>query len=341
MDFKRVPPIPTPEEMMDIAFGRATKEGNKVYSEGGPQQKRIKKAEATRVKTAGGTVMDTFKRILNRTPKVHEMPVFYQELIATVVDMDRFRRSLASLEWATDRAKKFMDIYSNRIRRSKDEESVKRHRRDFYGRLASVLKQIRPDLDYLRDARERLKNLPKIEETFTVVIAGPPNVGKSTLLSAMTPATPRVESYPFTTQGILLGYFEENYQRYQIVDTPGLLDRPLKERNPVERHAILALKHLADVVIYVFDLSLGCGFSLEAQENIYRDIIENFPVPVIPVINKGDLLSQEQIEGSIVELGKPSFVISARERVGLDDLMEKIKELKRFKDLGEFTFTLV
>jgi nucleolar GTP-binding protein len=334
MDFKRVPPIPSPDEMMDIAFGRATREGNKVYSEGGPQLKRIRKAEVTRVKTAGGVVMDTFKRILNRTPRVDELPPFYQELIGTVVEMDRFRRSLASLDWANGRIKKFIDIYSNRIRRSRDEESIKRHRRDFYGRLASVLRQIRKDLDYLRDSRERLKNLPKIEETFTVVIAGPPNVGKSTLLSAMTPATPRVESYPFTTQGILLGYFEENYQRYQIVDTPGLLDRPLTERNPVERRAILALKHLADVVIYVFDPSLSSGFSLKAQESIYREIREDFHVPVIPVVNKGDLLEKEQIKDFCEFLGEPAYLISAKEGTGLEDLVGKIKGLKRSRDLG-------
>jgi len=329
-----VPPIPSSEEMLEMAFRRATKEGNKAYSGAGSQVARIKRAERARVKTAGRTVMDHFKRILNRTPRLEELSPFYRELICTVVDRERFKRSLASMKWVSEQVKRLVGIYSGRIGRSRTEGEIKAQRREFYGRLASLLRQIEPHLDYLRDARERLKDLPKIEDdVFTVVIAGPPNVGKSTLLSAMTSATPRVESYPFTTQGILLGYFEDNYQRYQIVDTPGLLDRPLAERNPAERHAVLALKHLADAVAYVFDPTLSCGFSRQAQENIYREIKERFPVPVLPVLNKMDLVSGEATGTFLKGLGQSAYMVSAKEGTGIDELKEKIMELKRIKDL--------
>jgi len=57
-------------------------------------------------------------------------------------------------------------------------------------------------------------------------------------------------------------------------------------------------------------------------------------VPVIPVVNKGDLLEKEQIKDFCEFLGEPAYLISAKEGTGLEDLVGKIKGLKRSRDLG-------
>ena len=51
----------------------------------------------------------------------------------------------------------------------------------------------------------------------------------------------------------------------QVIDTPGLLDRSLSERNTVEMQAITALAHLRAYIMYIIDPSENCGFSLKAQ----------------------------------------------------------------------------
>ncbi len=51
----------------------------------------------------------------------------------------------------------------------------------------------------------------------------------------------------------------------QVVDTPGLLDHPLEERNTIEMQAITALAHLRAAVLYILDLSEQCGQPLEQQ----------------------------------------------------------------------------
>ena len=149
-------------------------------------------------------------------------------------------------------------------------------------------------------------------------------MGKSTLLKALTGAEPQVASYPFTTQDILMGHFEVRYRRYQVVDTPGLLDRPIAERNPVEQKAALALKHLANIIFFVFDPTEGCGFGVEDQINIYHDIRENFDVEVVPVMNKADLLEEKGIEEFKKVLGEDVKVCSALEGEGVEEIKEEI-----------------
>ena len=53
-----------------------------------------------------------------------------------------------------------------------------------------------------------------------------------------------------------------------MIDTPGILDHPLEERNTIEMQAITAMAHLQCAVLYFIDLSEECGFSLEQQVRV-------------------------------------------------------------------------
>lgn len=50
-----------------------------------------------------------------------------------------------------------------------------------------------------------------------------------------------------------------------MIDTPGILDQPLEERNNIEMQAITALAHLRASVLYIMDLSEQCHYSIEEQ----------------------------------------------------------------------------
>ena len=58
------------------------------------------------------------------------------------------------------------------------------------------------------------------------------------------------------------------YLRWQVVDTPGILDHSLEDRNTIEMQAITALAHLRAAVLYVMDVSEQCGHSLEEQVSV-------------------------------------------------------------------------
>lgn len=58
----------------------------------------------------------------------------------------------------------------------------------------------------------------------------------------------------------------------QVVDTPGILDHPLEERNTIEMQAITALAHLRAAVLYVMDVSEQCGHTLSQQLELFNNI---------------------------------------------------------------------
>jgi nucleolar GTP-binding protein len=112
-------------------------------------------------------------------------------------------------------------------------------------------------------------------------------------MTAVTGARPEIASYPFTTKGVGVGHFTRLHQRYQVVDTPGLLDRPLSERNEIELQAMAALRHLRGAVLYILDPSEHCGFSLEEQLRRLEDIKVWLRLPVLVVANKTDLAAYD------------------------------------------------
>jgi nucleolar GTP-binding protein len=65
---------------------------------------------------------------------------------------------------------------------------------------------------------------------------GSPNVGKSSIIRAISSGTPEVNNYPFTTRGMTLGHMTDPHTgaRYQVMDSPGLLDRSDDLRNEME-----------------------------------------------------------------------------------------------------------
>ncbi|NJE55216.1 NOG1 family protein [Thermococcus sp. 21S9] len=326
--FEKMPTVLTADELIDKAFRRAERAAS-AYNPPGGKVAKARQREELRVRTVSNVVRDNLRKILDRTPGVSTLPRFYQELVDTLVDRDQFHRSLARVNWAIKTIRNLEQRYVEKIRYERDPKEIAKLRRAFYGRVADILHEIDDDLRYLNQARNVLKELPVVDlELPTVVIAGHPNVGKSTLLRALTNAKPEVASYPFTTKGINVGQFEEHYLRYQVIDTPGLLDRPLSERNEVEKQAILALKHLGDVIVYIFDPSEYCGFPVEEQMHLFEEILNEFgEFPFIVAINKVDIADEEKtkaVEEFVKAKGLEPVKISALTGDGLDELKKRV-----------------
>ncbi|WP_297480849.1 NOG1 family protein [Thermococcus sp.] len=326
--FEKMPTVLTADELIDKAFRRAERAAS-AYNPPGGKVAKARQREELRVRTVSNVVRDNLRKILDRTPGVSTLPEFYKELVDTLVDRDQFHRSLARVNWAIKTIRNLEQRYVEKIRFERDPREIAKLRRAFYGRVADILHDIDDDLRYLNQARNVLKELPVVDlELPTVVIAGHPNVGKSTLLRALTNAKPEVASYPFTTKGINVGQFEEHYLRYQVIDTPGLLDRPLSERNEVEKQATLALKHLADVIVYIFDPSEYCGFPIEEQMHLFEEILEEFgEFPFIVAINKVDVAEEEKVkkvEEFVKAKGLEPVKISAITGEGLEELKKRV-----------------
>jgi nucleolar GTP-binding protein len=273
--FESLPSVPFSQELIDRAFRRASKEG------------KIKGDEESMIRTAGNVLSDNLANLIRKFPSFEKLPPLYRDLADILVGIDAMRISLSRLNWAS---KSVRDISKEHVRKIKGGGDKPALRRSAFGRMSSVIMAIEKDLIFLNDARDKLRKLPTIDpEMPTILIAGYPNVGKSSFITQVTGARPAIASYPFTTQGIYVGHFEKGDKRYQVIDTPGLLDRPLSDRNEMERQSIAVLRYLKGVVLFIIDPTGHCGYPLEDQLRLAEDIKSWIELPVLVVANKSDL----------------------------------------------------
>lgn len=330
-----IPTIPTVEELLDKGFSRGKKAADMKRSEKIPKRIKGKRIEEVRVTTACQVIEAKLKMIIDRTPEIEELPEFYQDYIDITVGVDDLKQALGGINWAYGIISQLEDEYRNRIRKSAPERA-NTLRKQAYGRISSVVKKISKDLDFLDFAKNRLRNMPTVNfEATTVVIAGFPNVGKSTLLRQLTDAEPEVANYPFTTKGIQIGHIERHWQDIQIIDTPGLLDRPIGDMNDIELNAIVALEDLADTILFIFDASETCGYYLENQYNLFCEIQDIFDIPFIPLFNKIDLTEYDkkgenyEYINQFIEKTENPLIISAYEGNGIDEILTKFDSIEK------------
>ena len=112
----------------------------------------------------------------------------------------------------------------------------------------------------------------------------------------MTQADVEVQPYAFTTKSLYVGHTDYKYLRWQVVDTPGILDQALENRNTIEMQAITAMAHLRASILYIMDVSEQCGYSIEEQVSLFNNIKALFVnKPIILVDNKTDVKKIEDL----------------------------------------------
>jgi nucleolar GTP-binding protein len=293
MMFEKVRTVPTADELLDKAYSRAARAG----------RGKIKKItdreelEESMLLTAGNIIADNLRNIAGDWPSLDRMSGFYTELTEIIAGIDRLKMSLGSLDWAASKVKEISRKYVGMMRKSPDPVAI---RKQAYGRISSIVYDIDKDLRFLNEARNKLRGLPDVKDEPTIVVAGYPNVGKSSFVSGITGARPEIARYPFTTKNVTIGHFVYKRKRYQVIDTPGLLDRPLEERNDIERQAISALRHVGNVVLFIIDPSETCGYTLAEQYNLLGEVKKFIRMPVLVVANKIDIEGEKGVEADML-----------------------------------------
>ena len=313
--FKKIPVILTAEEILERAFNGSKKiqinDRNALYKK--------KKTIIAKTDSFATNVTVTLEKYVKEFPSIDQLPSFYQEILDIKIDLNKLRKSLGATDWARKTCQMIYSKQARSLKKSKKVDFLKQKQNEIYGRISSVVRQIDKELVTLAKAQNMMKNLPTINDVPTVVIAGYPNVGKSSILSCLSSAKPDIAQYPFTTKEIHVGHIEktEKYikKRFQIIDTPGILDRPLSKRNEIEKQAIAALTHLADLIVFVLDTSETCGYSIKDQMRLLAQIEEMFSgSSLIVVENKAD----------VKKTCSTNIKISCKTFEGIDILVDEI-----------------
>lgn len=322
---ERVPTVLTGQEILDKAFQRA----QKLEVPDPVRYHRIRKTEATRMQSVVETVSETLARFPDAFPNLDGLRDYDREVLDIVAGLPRLKKALGSVRWASDKVRDVGRQAAMQMSRERSVEGIKAVQRKCYGRVSSIVYDVDPDLTLLRDTRDACKQLPSVRPDFaTVVIAGYPNVGKTSLLRAWTGSRAEVNEYAFTTKHAEVGHFDARDRhgvetRYQVVDTPGLLDRPDEERNAIERQAVAALRHAADALLFLVDPTETSGYSRAQQEALLAQTRgEMAGVPMLVAESKWDLAQHLGLER---DPERPVFSTLTGE--GVEELRRRVMEM--------------
>jgi len=292
-----IAPVPTATDFLDIVLSK-TQRKTPTQIHKGFKISRIRSFYMRKVKFTQEAFDERLSQILTEFPILDNLHPFLASLLNVLYDKNHYKLALGQI----NTCKHLIDsVGKDYVRLLKFGDSLyrcKQLKRAALGRMATIMKRQKDPLAYLEQVRQHMSRLPAIDPTTrTLLICGYPNVGKSSFINKVTRADVDVQPYAFTTKSLFVGHMDYKYLRWQVVDTPGILDHPLEEMNTIEMQSITALAHLRSCIMYFMDLSEQCGFSLEAQIKLFQSIKPLFAnKPVYVVINKIDVTRPEELD---------------------------------------------
>ncbi|VDP14696.1 unnamed protein product [Heligmosomoides polygyrus] len=290
-NFKRITVVPTAAELKDVVLSKTQRKTPTVvhrqYAIG-----RIRAFYARKIKFLQQTLHDKLTQIINEFPKMEEVHPFYSDLMNILYDRDHYKIALGQMNTARHLIDGIAREYVRLMKYGDSLYRCKMLKRAALGRMVKLLKRQKSSFDYLEQVRQHLSRLPTIDPaTRTLILCGFPNVGKSSFINKVTRADVEVQPYAFTTKALYVGHLDYKFLRWQVIDTPGILDQPLEERNTIEMQAVTALAHLKAAVLFVMDISEQCDRTIEEQVHLFESIRPLFVnKPVLIGLNKVDIV---------------------------------------------------
>ncbi|TIC42964.1 hypothetical protein E3Q08_02532 [Wallemia mellicola] len=235
--------------------------------------------------------------ILSEFPILDNLHPFLSSLMNVLYDKNHYKLALGQLNTARHLIDQVSKDYIRLMKFGDSLYRCKQLKRAAMGRMATVMRRQKDPLAYLEQVRQHIARLPSIDPTTrTLLICGYPNVGKSSFINKITRADVDVQPYAFTTKSLFVGHMDYKYLRWQVIDTPGILDHPLEEMNTIEMQSITAMAHLRSAILYFMDLSEQCGYTVEAQCKLFSSIKPLFAnKPVSIVFNKIDVTTFDDL----------------------------------------------
>lgn len=302
-NFKKITVVPSGKDFVDIILSRTQRQTPTVVHKGYAIN-RIRQFYMRKVKYTQQNFHDKLSTIIDEFPRLNDIHPFYGDLLHVLYNKDHYKLALGQINTARNLISKIAKDYVKLLKYGDSLYRCKSLKIAALGRMCTVIKRIGPSLAYLEQIRQHMARLPSIDpNTRTILICGYPNVGKSSFINKITRADVDVQPYAFTTKSLFVGHTDYKYLRYQVIDTPGILDRPFEDRNIIEMCSITALAHLRAAVLFFLDVSGSCGYSIAQQAALFHSIKSLFMnKPLIIVCNKTDLQPLEGISEEDMKL---------------------------------------
>jgi nucleolar GTP-binding protein len=288
MNYQKIPAVEPFQFYIDLGFKKTKKQTTQVK----------------RISAFADGISSRFIKIIDLFPSFDQFSDFERELTNQLFSISETRKALGKLDSAKRKLKLLAKSYSTSINnhlkktrptKSFSDKQANKLLKEFYGRAASIVRQLKKELIFLEEIRKELRDFPFIRDVFTVCIAGFPNVGKSTLLRKISTSKPEIQNYGFTTKSLNVGY-TDNKKQVQLIDTPGSLNRG--KMNKIEKQADLALEHIANLIIYVIDPTEP--YPMKKQKQLLLNL-KKYNKKIIVYQSKADLVGDKKLFNAITD----------------------------------------
>ena len=296
-NFKRISAVPSSGDLIDIVLTRTQRKTPTVIHPG-YKISRIRSFYMRKVKFTQHTISERLGGLVEEFPRLNDIHPFYADLMNILYDKDHYKLALGQVNTAKSLIDSLARDYIRLLKYGDSLYRCKQLKRAALGRMCTILKRQKAAFAYLEEVRKHLSRLPALDpHTRTLLVTGYPNVGKSSFMNKVTRANVDVQPYAFTTKSLFVGHMDHRYLRWQVIDTPGILDHPLDQRNTIEMQAITALAHLQCAVLYFIDISEQCGYTIEQQCSLFKSIKPLFAnKQLVLVVNKIDVQPWETMD---------------------------------------------
>lgn len=334
--FKEIQTVLQAKDLVDVVLSRTQR---KTPTEVHPQFNinRIRAFYMRKVKFAQATFEEKLNLVLDEFPKIDELHPFYADLCNVLYDRDHYKLALGQVKTVLGTVENIAKDYNKLLKFADSLYKCKMLKRAGLGRMCTAIKKLQASLQYLEEIRQHMARLPQINPSArTLIVTGYPNVGKSSFVNLVTDANVDVQPYAFTTKSIFVGHLDYKYTRWQVLDTPGILDHPLEDRNTIEMTAITALAHIPATILFFLDVSETCGYSIEQQVALFHSIKPLFKnKPLLVILNKTDakpidsLMDDQKtlIDSMKIEDNVTFMPTSCLTSIGIDDAKNTACEL--------------
>lgn len=204
--FKRIQKIPEIKDLINIILSKTQRKTPTVVHNK-YKISRIRGFYIRKVKFTQQSIFEKLGGILEQFPKLEDIHPFFADLINVLYDKDHFKLALGHVKATRNICDNLAKDYVRLIKYADSLYRCKQLKRAALGRMVTGLKKLGSSLSYLEEVRKHMSRLPTIDPiTRTLLIAGAPNVGKSSFTNNITNANLEVQAYPFTTQSLYVGH---------------------------------------------------------------------------------------------------------------------------------------
>ncbi|KAL3662455.1 hypothetical protein V7S43_012313 [Phytophthora oleae] len=326
---QRLPYVRTASEIQEMKFWRANvRESNRIVD----PAKRAKNQTSRLINMQLGKLSSITRQASLDFPALKRMHPFEREVVVLTLGQGTYEKHIQRLR------KVYATLHNTgkQFERECLELRTKQEAIDCGLRcIEDLRKTVDNNADTLQEAAnmaKMLRGLPHVELNKPIfAFVGAPNVGKSSLVRALSTASPEVANYPFTTRGITMGHIFVEGISYQIADTPGLIFRPDESRNAIEKLAIAMIEKTQASIGFVFDPT-GSSGTLTADQILLRDELRHRVSAARPEHKWIDIISKiDQPSNDLAPLKdmlEPScFSVSGQTNEGLTELGDGIRQV--------------